>query len=338
MTFTSTPTYTDTPTVTPTPVPFPYSVTIDVYNEAGELIKLVTQTLISGQVGDVILMTNGQPANTFDPKEYPLVIKLPGIQSPGQTGGALTSTFTWDGTNNNGQTLLPGTYYIKTSYTDNFNHVETKVQEVQVLYVDKHLRISIYNSAGELVQRLQAKTVPDKLSDLTLDEVLALGVGAPPDPIEYAPGQILYWDGTNLQGRLVDSGIYEVVVELDNGDGYKISSSKAITVINDGSKNLISSFKAYPNPAYISSSAVKPITFTWVPKGTGTVRIDIFDQSAGLVNRIEVSMISGTASWYLTNSNNEQVASGLYVMVIYAKKDTGEIQTLVSKTMIVRKY
>lgn len=321
-------------------MPYPYILKIEAYNSAGEIVKLIAKSLISEQFKDngVVMTENGQATGTFDPTAGLLNIKFPGIQSPGQEGGDLTSEFNWDGTNNYNQVIKAGTYYIKYSYVDEYDHEVSVIKEIQVLYKDKYLRISIYNSAGEVIRRMNAPTVPDKLQELGMMDTVAVGKGAGLISIEYAAGVSMDWDGKNSQGRLVDSGIYEVRVELNSGTGFETTSAKTITVLRLDAKDIITGVKAYPNPVYVVNGLVKPIKITWVPNGAGKARIDIYNQTAELVARIEAPLTPGMALWDLANSSSEKVSSGLYIIIIHAQKDSGETEIVTTKVSVIRKF
>jgi hypothetical protein len=285
-------------------------------------------------VTSVILQTGNKDTGTFSPQDNPLVIELPGVQSPGQAG---SSSFTWNGQSNGGQAVTPGTYYIKVSYTDPYNHVTTVIQNVTVLGSGKHLRISIYNSAGELVKRMQADSVPSSLESLMIDNPVTIGKNSQPIPIQYASGQIMYWNGMNSDNRLVESGIYEIVVELDSGSGYQISSSKSITVFNNGDKNFIQGVKMYPNPVNTAPDTDKQVTLAWNPGISGTMTIQIYNESSELINRLDASLSAGTAQWWLDTFGGSKCATGIYLVVFHAQKDTGEVETTSLKFSIIRK-
>ena len=308
---------------------------IEVYNEAGEKIKLLVQTGATDQVQKVVLLANGSDTTTFSPQDGPLTISIPGTLTSDQLGGNVS--YDWDGQNDSGQAIAPGVYYIKVSFTDSYDHVQTIIQNINVLGLDKHLRVSVYNSAGELVRRLQAGSVPATLTGLEVDDVVSVGKNNPPVNIGYAAGQVMQWDGKNADGKLVDSGMYEIQVELDSGSGYKIASSKSVMVLNDEEKNFVKNMKAYPNPMRFSSEAPKPVTITWDPGVQGNMIIEIYNESSELVSRVSADLASGAASWNAMTPAGSECASGMYLIVFHAKKTSGEIETSWLKFAILKK-
>jgi flagellar hook assembly protein FlgD len=336
-TSTVTPTYTATPTVTPTPVPFPFVVQIIIYNSAGEEVKLIADAPASNLAGDINLIFNGVPATVYAPNGGILKIELPGIQTPGQLGGALTTIFDWDGSNTGGQPVQPGDYFIKTSMTDAYGRVITKVQNITVITNDVYTRLSIYNTAGELVKRIQLNSVPSTLISLGIDDVNAVGKGNTGVAIAYAPGQLITWDGTDDEGRTVDSGIYIVKIEISTGDGFTVEANKSVTILNAGKQGVFNNIITYPNPVVSNFGIHKDMHITWQATGTGRVVIQVNNMAGELISKFNAKLEDGAAVWNLQTVSGQDAASGLYIMILEGTKDTGEIQVKVMKVCVVRK-
>jgi hypothetical protein len=337
-TSTVTPTFTDTPTVTPTPVPYPFIAQIVIYNSAGEVVRQIANAPVSNIMGDVDVMFNNNPVDVYDPNEGILKIELPGLQTPGQTGGTMISTFNWDGTNSGGQQVQPGSYFIKVSMVDAYGRVETKVVDFTVVTNQIYTRLSIYNSAGELVRRMQINSAPSSLISLGIDDVVAVGKGNTEVAIAYAPGQVITWDGNNSEGITVESGVYEVKVEISTGDGYIIAASKSITVLNAGKQGVLSNIVTYPNPVVMTGGVHQDMHITWQATGTGQVTLQVNNLAGELISTFRATLESGTAIWDLRTASGQDVASGMYVMFLQGKKDTGEVQVKVVKVCVVRKF
>lgn len=318
-------------------MPYPYTLEIAVYNSAGEIVKFITTTLISGEPKDVLVMTGGKETTIFNPKEDGLTIKLPGIQSPGQEGGDFTSEFMWDGMNTAGATVLPGSYFIKLSVKDQYNHVMTRVKDIQVLYIDKYLRLSIYNSAGELVQRINADSVPDAITELTVNDIAAVGKSSQTVEIQYAAGQVIKWDGKNSDGRFVQTGMYEIMLELDSGNGFKTTASKSVTVFNDESNKFISGIKIFPNPVTVNKSFTKPVNISWNPGVPGKMTIEVYNMASELVSRVNADLAGGTAQWNIDTFTGKECTGGIYMMLLHAQTSFGGTQNAMAKFAVIRK-
>ena len=334
-------TYTDTPTVTPTPVPFPVILKIEAYNEAGEKVKLLVQSPISGNIGDVAMLLNGEAATVFNPATGQLELRFNGIQSPDQQGAGPdhTVSFFWDASSDSGQQVSQGLYYLKISTTDTYGHVNTKIESIQILRLDVYARINIYNSAGELVRRLQVNNVANTNVSLAVDDVIQVGKNSGVINIEYAPGASIAWDGLNSEGRTVESGVYEMQVEVKTAQGFQIMATKSVTILNAGSNGIISDIKIYPNPAIVSD-ATAGATIKWLTGESGQADIKIYNMAGEMVRGISTSIGAGMSGiiWDLKSSGGDEVSSGLYVVVIYVKKDSGESEIKKIKMAVMKSF
>ncbi|HRU40013.1 MAG TPA: FlgD immunoglobulin-like domain containing protein, partial [Candidatus Goldiibacteriota bacterium] len=241
---TSTMTDTRTPTITLTPVKYPYVLVLEVYNEAGEKVKTLADTGVAGDMSEVLLMASGKEAYAFNASSGPLTVFFPGLDANSQAGGV---SFAWDGRADNGQNAGQGVYHIKATVTDSYGHVNTKVMNVQLLRVEEYARLSVYNTAGELVARVENASAGTGDRSLEMPDVIYTGYGAAPQAIKYSEFDTLVWDGRNLEGRLVMSGTYEVVLEIKAADGYSMAAVKTISVLCLGGPPVPGEIKAYPN-------------------------------------------------------------------------------------------
>ncbi len=301
------------------------------------MVKLIVEAPVTDNPVNVLMLINDLEESVFNASQDELKLILPGIQTPGQEGGDMTAEFTWNGDNDGGQNITPGLYYIKVSFIDTYDHVQTTIKDVQVVRIDKKLRVSIYNSAGEAVRRITADYVPHTLGDLGLLETAGIGKGSSPIDIEYAPGAVVQWDGKNDGGRLVDSGVYEVRVELNSGSGYYTSAAKKITVLNSGNADWISGFKSFPNPVYVNPAAGRFINIAWASAASGKIRADIYNEAGELVRGLEGTIQSGSMQWNLKTATDKPVSVGVYVAVVRAIKDTGEIKMETLKFSVLYK-
>jgi flagellar hook assembly protein FlgD len=338
-TYTATPTHTPSPTVTPTPIPYPYILTINAYNSAGELVKVITSSPVSAEFTTAYMLVSGTAVNLFDPSDGALDINVPGLNGPGQETGAAMN-FAWNGTTNANQEVAPGNYYIKISTTDAYGHVNTKVESIQILYIQEYVMLNIFNSAGELVRNIKMPYNGSSVISLGVDDVVQVGKDMSNINIQYAPGNNIVWDGKNDQGEIVSSGTYEMQVVVQTGQGTTIMASKSVVVLNAAVSGIISDIKILPNPVVVSGdSTTKKSIFRWSASGNGTAVIKIFNQAGELVRVINSTIAVGVSgiSWDLKTTGGSDAASGIYICVIRVQQDTGEAETKIVKMAVVNK-
>lgn len=310
----------------------PYTGVIDIYNEAGEKIKSIGSTLLLNPITDLVLVENSNTTTVYDPKDGSLDIRVPGQG----TDGKQYIDFTWDGSNNNGQDIVPGIYYIKMTITDPYGSGTAVVEAVQVVEEEVYTRISIYNSAGELVKRVQVPEVETKVINLQVDDVFYAG-GNSSTTIKYGNTGTLVWDGTNSMGDLVGSGTYEVVVEEKTADGYDAVASKTITVLDGSGPSAIGQFKIEPNPVVVQGGVVNPMKFAWDGTEPGDVTIKIYNIAGELIKMLGAKVGDGSVQWDLKTSNGYEAASGFYIVVVEDKTDSGKLERKITKLVIIRK-
>jgi flagellar hook assembly protein FlgD len=336
-TFTGTPTASASPTITDTPRPYPYLLVLEAYNEAGEKIKVIAQTAIGSGIDVVLLMTGGKETDIFNPSEAPLVISIPGTDSTEQTGGLF---FEWDGSAANGGTAGQGDYFIKITVIDSYGHINTIIKQVKLMKTEEFVRVSIYNSAGELVERLAQNTGITGAPVLEMEDVIMVGGGAPPLAIKFSTADYFWWDGKNMQGVLAGSGTYEAVLEIKNKDGfYDIQASKPFTILNTEGAPALEGLKAYPNPCVLLDGVYLPVTIDWQLKQQGRIHIRIYNAAGELVKKLEGSLASAAGiQWDCTALNGSPAGSGLYVMVVRAVKKDGAAEVRTLKLVIINKF
>lgn len=338
-TSTATPTNTPSPTVTPTPIPYPYILTIDAYNSAGELVKVIAVSPVSAEFTTAYMLVSGTVVNLFDPTDGALDINVPGLHGPGQET-ATSMNFPWNGTTDANQEVPPGNYYIKISTTDTYGHVNTKVESIQVLYIQEYVMLNIFNSAGEVVRTIKTPYTGSSVVSLGVDNVVQVGKDMSDINIQYAPGNNIVWDGKNSQGEIVSSGTYEMQVVVQTDQGTRIVASKSVVVLNAAVTGIISGIKLMPNPVVVSGDATsKKAIFQWSASGNGEAVIKIFNQDGELVRTINSTIAAGVAGipWDIRTSGGNDAASGIYICVIRVQQDTGESETKIVKMAVVNK-
>ncbi len=332
-------TVTSSPSHTPTPMFFPYLLVIEAYNEAGEKVRVITQTSINNPVTVMEISSE-----IFNPSDGNLVISFPGIWTPEQMGpGIERISFEWDGLNENGQKIGQGVYYIKMSVTDPYGHIETIIKEVTVMRTDEYLRLNIYNTAGELVARIEKTEEVSDLLDINLiRDIIYLNQG---QKFNFNLGgtNFISWDGKTGQGKIIENGIYEIQVEIRTSKGVEKIASKTVTIfVIDGEKVLIDPEdsrmfpKVYPNPVVLETEEGEQI-IEWYKACPGEIKIRIYNIAGELVNEIKGGLNSKYVKWDLKTKNGSSVSSGIYIIVLQAKKATGEKETKIIKSSVIKK-
>ena len=228
-TFTDSPTTTPTPSITPTYVPVPYYLELGVYNSAGERVKVLFTGGVSGSPAGATVLP-GLLASW----DAPIAIQFPGgvVTRDGQ------SIFTWDGTNQQGQAVSNGGYWIKFDVYEPNDHITTWTLGVQVVRPTRATALGVYNSAGERVAELPLPPGADATS-FTLDAnsgpSARIRVTTPTGP------QWVTWNGLSANGKPIDGGVYLIRAESDG-----VSRSEAFTLIKAPTGD--GSLFAAPNP------------------------------------------------------------------------------------------
>jgi hypothetical protein len=243
---TSTPTWSPTATVTPTftasPTPLPPMVrmTLKVYNSAGELVAVLANGL-------------NIPAS-FSGLGAPAQALVPDLDGAGAALGLRGTDLemAWDGKSGAGQRVDSGTYTALAEVMDEFGRVTAYSVNFGVLRLPVGLKVSVFNSAGELVfQALKAAPAAADLAEPAFStDLLLLGEGQPKLEITYQRGpERASWDGRNSQGRQVAAGLYMVEVELSQAGRAPVVVSKQVQVLRALDADPLAAAFAAPNPA-----------------------------------------------------------------------------------------
>jgi flagellar hook assembly protein FlgD len=319
-------------------VKYPYEAQVDVYNEAGEKVQSLGSTILLNTVSDVaLLLSNGSLTSVFNPQDSALTIRIGDQQMPGTT---ITShvDFLWNGDNLNGQKIAPGPYYVKVTIFDTFGVANTVVKEVQVIQVDEYVKVSIYNSGGEIVKQVYLPKPGGNVVDLNVDDVFYVGNNNNSTAIKFGDNGSFNWDGKNSLGNLVGSGTYEVYVEVRAGNGFTVAASKTITVLNEATGSLLGALKCYPNPYVVQNSAAGVMHMAWAGTGPGTVRVKVYNVAGELVDKFETDISTGHVDWDMKAVNGGKLASGYLIAYIEAISDTGAFERRLIKLVIIRKF
>jgi hypothetical protein len=340
-TYTATPTVTDSPTITPTLPPYPFIIKIGVYNEAGELVKVIGQTICSSLITSVnLLVTKGgvtAPGTVIGP-DSSFVVDFPNLETPATNGNGYTD-FPWATDNSATQPVSEGNYYIQIVQTDSYGHTDVLVKEVSVIRFDYDVVLKIFNSAGEIIKTIRQDKPSAGSLTLKIDEVLKLEDGGPPITFEYAPGQDLTWDGVTDQGVRVNNGTYELQFVLNNSAGASSQASKTVVILVQALKSSLGDVKAYPNPYKGPDfSSTDHITFAWDYKGTGWVNVLIYNMYGEQVRKLFAKLEDGKAVWDVKAANGDDAGAGMYVAVFESRNAGGLLERKTQKFAVMVQY
>jgi len=319
VTSTNTSTATGTPTLTATPtasvgVPGVYTVTIDIYNSAGEVVKTIRA------------QNENQPINNI---ALPAGNRITSLQGHGSTiqiyyDGTLIGT--WDGSDNSGNSVTNGSYMIKVDSDSSAGVVTSVEQQATVNRQLSDITANIYNSSGELVRSLYAVVGEGsgvQMMNVSLSStVMSLGSnrGAGASLLRIAVNTTdapitLTWDGTNNSATDVTPGSYTLQVHWDDGQGQTADISRTVIVVGGGaSGTVIAEPNALATGQTLTSFNGTGIADAW------TLNAKIYTLAGELVASITGSPGTATAQW-----NAAGMASGVYIAAVQARDSNGGV-------------
>ncbi len=285
-----------------------YTIRVNVYNEAGEVVKTILVTQMSQPIMNIQLA----PAT---------ITSLEG-QVQIYDGSYLIGT--WDGTTNNGTPATNGVYHISVDSTDSSGVIQSVTQEAVVSRSIAQVNVDIYNEAGEIVRHLFAY-MDDPNNSLITGFNLSASAIIPGSSSPGTPGQVQItsdlgtllatWDGKSDSGTVVTNGIYFVEMSTTNGAGGQSTITKTVTVLQQGSHWAAGTVTAAPN----ETDADHPtITFATGTVGL-TLEVKIYDVAGELVANINGDREISQAQW-----TPVKTASGLYIAVVGLTDSNGK--------------
>jgi hypothetical protein len=329
---TASPSPTETQTAAPTLTPLPpgggggdgigngTSFSITLYNEAGEAVKVLALDEPAGlTLGD---FTVQNPAFAPQSGQQALIIV------DGQT-------YLWNGSNDNGQQVSSGLYWVKLSYRDNYGNVTAYIHEVVVLAVGNQVLVRIFNSAGEQVRLLAAYAYGDQQQPTRLvpdSSSIAFGPdGGPLNKLTFDLGGLsVEWDGLNDLGQRVNSGQYTVQLQSGSMGDAPVIATTSITVLNaDGS--VLTGALVGPNPLGSDQNVVQ-VRMPGAPVGT-LVTGRLYNVAGELIMSAANDMQPDRMSFDLGGRN---IAGGIYLVAVTAKAPWGQVERRTFKLVVVR--
>jgi flagellar hook assembly protein FlgD len=311
-------------------------ITASIYNEAGELVARLGSIPSANHMGLVELldMSTGAAIGVIASTQT-LDVSVPGIMTPSGIGG----NFSWNCVNDGGQKVSDGSYYIHVEERDLYGHTNSVTQPLTVIQVVEYTKITVFNSAGEVVREILIDKTPAPDIKLSVSDKLVLDKNKNyPIVIGYSSqGDTVNWDGQNDYGTMVSSGSYEIRIETKDLKGIVTMASKTVIILREDSGNLMEDISAYPNPLAKSSQSVMKIK--WCNGGNlGEMRIRIINCAGELVKNINVRLESKIASWDLNTAGGKPAAPGIYVILLDAKSDSGYIKQNILKVSVIKGY
>ena len=328
-------------------MPYPYVLRIGVYNEAGELVRLIGVTATSNPISMVLLSTGAVNTDPTKPNvdtmtsADPLNIYLPGVQTPENPVGGGT-LFTWGSITDANQLTGTGVYYIKFEQLDMYGHTDVLIKEVTMMAIQEYVEISIFNGAGELVRTMrQNKDLSSTNISLKVGNnntgMVVIEKGNNAINITYGTNLTDYmtWDGLNDQGLAVTSGNYEVQVNLVTPQGRQTVASKSIIVLSEKS-TYMGDVAIWPNPYVDKTSVTKQIKFVWNP-GTesGWMNVSVYSMIGEKVKSFNTSLQAGSVIWNVKTDDNSKAANGYYVVVFESRNISGRLDRKVLKMALL---
>jgi flagellar hook assembly protein FlgD len=279
-----------------------YTVKVGVYNESGELVKMIWVQTLSKEVTSIDLSTA-----TITSVNGQMYVEYNGVEIAA-----------WDGTDQSGDLVTNGEYYVKVDNVNPYGAVDSVSKMVTVDRSLAKVEVDVYNEAGEVVRHIYAYV--NDPNNAPMDSVnLSSGVIKPTADttptaggtnvvmITTPNGVTVVWDGRGDNGAIVGNGRYEVTVHYTDGKGSEQTITQGITVENG--KAPVGNGEVYASPNVLKGG----VKATMVKVNSGmslTVKVRLYDLAGELVKTVE-----GSAGANETGLDVTGLSSGLYFVV-----------------------
>jgi len=304
-----------------------YTVTVAVYNEAGELVDQIRSLQLSQSVDSLNLQGHAITSLIGENDKTD-------IYSQGYLLGV------WNGAGADGNPVSNGVYLIKVNSVDPYGVVNTVTQEVTVSRSLAKVSVNVYNEAGEVVKHLFGwvdDPMGAQITNVALcGSALQPGAGAgQPSSVQIAiqttgAAVTLSWDGTNDNGVYVSAGYYLLEAHWDDGQGETTDISKGILVTANGVRN-DGTLVAQPNILRLSTGTTRTI-FKYESAQGLTLRVRIYTLAGEEICDLQGASGSNQASWDATG-----YASGLYLAAVdLLNPNGGQMGQQILKVMVLR--
>ena len=285
-----------------------YSVHVAVYNEAGELVKEVWVQQLSQEI------------LSFDIFDSPTIVSVHGqvfLEYKGQ------QIATWDGTNQSGDPVTNGKYYLKVDNVDSMGVVNSVSQLVTVSRSIAKVQVLIFNEAGEVVRHLYSymddpsnKPLADvQLSSSVIRPSESGGAGSTVSIVS-ANGLTLVWDGRSDSGTMVTNGQYQVEIHATDGKGGEQVVSRAVIVQSSNTALTDGNVVAGPNILEKGATTTNLVVQSTIPL---TLTAHVYDVAGELIR----SQIGAPGANRLDQLDLSGLSSGLYFVVVEMTNSQG---------------
>jgi flagellar hook assembly protein FlgD len=283
-----------------------YLVKIGVYNEAGELVK------------EILIDQFPQPVESIRLEKGNLISSLHGENSEVEIYYGQSPIGTWDGTNNNGDLVSNGSYYIKVDNIDTYGAVKSTTQGVVVSRAIASVEVNIFNEAGEVVRHLYGYMddpgLPSGLSIELSSPVIQPGYetsGSTPNQVAVilSNGVTIMWEGKSDTGIFVQNGQYFIEVHTLDGQGREATVTKQLSVRDENKSSGVGKVTARPNILNSDNG------FRTVLKNDSAMSLALKNTVYTTAGEL-VGVMQGEAGTNQVVWDASGVASGLYLAVV----------------------
>jgi flagellar hook assembly protein FlgD len=311
------------------PVIGEFTVTIGVYNEAGELVKTILIAKYSQPIENVSLQGNN------------VITKL---QGPGSTIGIYYQgnlIGTWDGSTTTGDPATNGSYYIKIDNVDNFGVDRSTTVQAMVSRSLFKTTVLVYNEAGEVIRHLYAYSDDPGKTTVTGAQLStnfiepsdngSAGTGVPSQvTVSLNNGTTVVWDGKSDTGTVVQSGQYFMEIHTVDGSGGETVVTQRVSVLDAKAHVGMGSIVAGPNILNAANAWTTLITDSSAPGLT--LKVGLYTTAGELAGVIPGGAGTNQVSW-----NAQGLASGLYFASVESRNAAGAVVNhRVLKIIVVR--
>jgi hypothetical protein len=196
--------------------------------------------------------------------------------------------------------------------------------------------VSLFDQRGELVKNLCGVlgVLNSQNLNLTVSSFAPNASGLGGTLVFSLNGKTLVtWNTTNNNGTVVPNGFYNLVLTQVFTDGTSVQLQTTVYV-GTLSRTTQVQLSAQPNIAY-SGGTIRLLGTVEGNPVTGNRVLKLYDTSKELVRTLDMS--GGQAVWDLTNSAGQEVASGLYLIVLdIVDPQTGTPAQKVIKVVVLR--
>lgn len=298
-----------------------------VYNEAGEVIKIIFVKQFPQPITDITLKGSNVITSLSGPTGHIDIYYQ----------GALIGT--WDGTNALGNPAPNGIYNIKVDNVDTLGSVTSTTQQAMVNRALYQTVILVYNEAGEVVRHLYSyvddpglSTISSMtLSSSTIQPTNGGSGGSSPAQvmISLSNGTTVMWDGKADGGNILENGQYFITVHANDGKGGESNITQQVTLINSNASAGLGKSYSQPN---ILTSASEPATFVNNSNVSLTLTATLYTLAGE-----RVAVFTGTPGTNQAPWSSTGLASGLYVVVVELRDAAGGLAGRQLTKVVIRR-